>query len=1473
MKNRLPTPPTEKVSQTPRETLSQEQAVQQALLHSFEATRRPWWTTVSAGVLAVSLGMSGASEAARTVNSGTLVPTPIEVAPGVVTVAPKVVSITGTSSGLLATSITAVSNVANLEVGMHVYLSTEAQPRTITGIAGSTVSLDFPLGSGATSVAGNAMIPSLGVISADTVITQLLGSNYTNGTNPPVYPGEIRNSGVAHTITIGQGSYDGIITDGASTTGVIKDTAGILTLSGPSTYSGGTELRAGQLRAGSALAHNPYTGTPETPFGTGVIKLVAGQLSGVNGITVANPIDIRDGATTVLTLGTESDSRNNSNANTSGGGSVPIDISNEATFHLTGDVVLTDNARLNVLSSVRLGGVVSDPVTGARGITKSGEGVLRMSGASTYSGGTVLEAGELRAESNSVYNPAVIGGGASGFPLSTTSASNSVTALNASAYSIGQVVTGSGAPNALAIPEFDGSLFPLGVIAPAFIANTSGTTLTLSGAASATGATISQIDNNNDPLLPVQIRGVFDSYTASRYALGAGASVSLTGTTIVDLDNASPTFNKRVVSGVTNAASLKIGQSVSGLGIPLGTIIADIDVAGRKVTLSQDVTLAGVSDTTSVTIGATNIATGAFGTGTVVLKGGRLSGDQVLVANAVDIGVATSSATVSVELGRPGSVQAIGDGAFLDNGDRLVISGATTIRQTANISVGSQYDPVTETGYNGASVLLAGPVSGKGFTKLGGGNLWLGNYAVNVATGVQGAVVNSYTGKTIIQEGKLGITDKTDLGASTVKFTGGVLDVSTATTLRQTTVGTGYDIASVIESIDVDQNARLVGGNTTSNVTLLQDGSPNAANAAAVDVLAGRRAVFATGLSGKGGLILEGGELQVANSNSYTGATTVAPGGVLILPTKDAIASSSNIVIRGTLDGSSAATTDGFAFSTTQPVEVKADYDAATNFLNSQGVLRVKNGTSFANANLTVDIASRMGAPQTATGPYGGPSIVQTRVAVAGSSSAIPKVTVKVVPRAVYTIGVEQVESSAPVYVKDFFTAEDTAGAQITDRSRIGAVTGTLVSARPIFKLNWTKDGDALTYTRQSYGVFGQGQNGANFGAYLDKQISATSTKSIPKVLRAADSTFSEGETFTKFLNELSAQPFADMYRSGLGRSLAVLGGLEDRINSLATSASEEGASRKFGYKQVTPVPTRAAAPVASIDDEWAAWLSVYERGSTDKALASDGASKLRNDETGTQMGVERRVGNLKVGLTGATGWGRSTFDTPSTSISSDSWHVGLYTIAPINQLTLDASFMYGLTSNSSTRTPHVNVLFGDTTPDANTYHAKFDSRDLSISVGAAYNMMQPESAFQMAPVLRLTYVNYTQSAFGETEKALDGAYKVDKMDAGTFLSKLGYRVSYTTRAGSAELGADFGAYWQHDWDNSARSVNARLNGGLAGTSYAATSRRGSSDSCLLNGGLQITFSDKYTLRGSAGAEFGGDRNDLNGTVSFGIKF
>jgi hypothetical protein len=584
-------------------------------------------------------------------------------------------------------------------------------------------------------------------------------------------------------------------------------------------------------------------------------------------------------------------------------------------------------------------------------------------------------------------------------------------------------------------------------------------------------------------------------------------------------------------------------------------------------------------------------------------------------------------------------------------------------------------------------------------------------------------------------------------------------------------------------------------------------------------IVAGPGTVFANALSGAGGLYLTQGSLTVAGTNTYTGATNVGnnlgnAAATLVLPNSKSIASSSQISINknGVLDAS-----QGWVFNANQPVSIK-----------DKGQLKIKSSTDFTNANLVID-------PVAATELNANKPIYF----VDNSTNPI-NINIKL-------------DLSANRYTD--FIAHPYVGATNTSAfvggSYTGTITGSVTSASPLYVLSTTNT--VTNIQRVSFSSFARGTAAQNFGAYLDQQVGNGNT--VDKTLINIETNVTDAAVISKILQEESAQPFADMFRTGVHRSLAVLGGLEDRVSSIATSRTGNESVAKLGVKQVRPMAksNAPAAPAPSGEDGWDAWAS---------------------DEAGTQIGIERRIGDLTIGLTGATGWGRTRFESPEVRINSDSWHIGLYTVAPIGPVTLDASVMYGYADNDSTRTPHVAALVPALGPDVQN-HGRFDSQDLTLSLGAAYNMLPADSAFQAAPVLRLTFVDYTQSGFGETNQtaAGAGAYNVGKMSASTFLSKLGYRVSYNVRSGSTEYGADLAAYWQHDWDNKGRGVDVSMKDGAAGTSYRAVGRKDSSDSVLINGGLQATFDDKYFIRGSGAIEFGGIRQDLIGTVTVGVKF
>ena len=256
--------------------------------------------------------------------------------------------------------------------------------------------------------------------------------------------GTITNNGPgAATLTIANSIvFDGAITDGANALALRLQGSGTQTLGGNSTYSGGTTLAAGSL----------LTVTHSNALGTGALRFegLGSTLALNDTISLANDIHLAAGATAVFTVGSGTgrlmgdivsnggDLFKEGNGELVLGGAVDagriflnrgsltsaaplggdisdtasLIVSQNATFNVqgnekiyevisTGRVTLANGAQLT-LGRDRDGGTdysssSSNAISGAGSLRKEGDNRLTLRGANTYSGGTRLAAGTLRA--------------------------------------------------------------------------------------------------------------------------------------------------------------------------------------------------------------------------------------------------------------------------------------------------------------------------------------------------------------------------------------------------------------------------------------------------------------------------------------------------------------------------------------------------------------------------------------------------------------------------------------------------------------------------------------------------------------------------------------------------------------------------------------------------------------------------------------------------------------------------------------------------------------------------------------------------------------------------------------------------------------------------------------------------------------------------------------------------------------------
>lgn len=145
----------------------------------------------------------------------------------------------------------------------------------------------------------------------------------------------------------------------AGTGALTKWGDGTLTLAAANTYSGGTILAAGTLAAGDDAA-----------LGTGTLQLAGGTLTASGGArTLANAVTLT--------------------ADTTLGGAQALTFAGNWTLAKNRDLTVANSAPTTISGSIGEAG-------GSRGLAKYGAGMLVLTGANTYTGGTLIAEGTVK---------------------------------------------------------------------------------------------------------------------------------------------------------------------------------------------------------------------------------------------------------------------------------------------------------------------------------------------------------------------------------------------------------------------------------------------------------------------------------------------------------------------------------------------------------------------------------------------------------------------------------------------------------------------------------------------------------------------------------------------------------------------------------------------------------------------------------------------------------------------------------------------------------------------------------------------------------------------------------------------------------------------------------------------------------------------------------------------------------------------
>jgi len=521
---------------------------------------------------------------------------------------------------------------------------------------------------------------------------------------------------------------------------------------------------------------------------------------------------------------------------------------------------------------------VSGVISGAGSLAQSGNGVLTLTGANTYAGGTTIDNGTLSVFSDDNLGDAsgslTFNGGTLQFGSSFNLASTREITLNAGggtidtnsyATTISQAMTGSGG---LTVTDSAGSgtltLTGANTYTGSTTINTGGT-LALSG----TGSIASSSD--------VTANGTFDisntTTGASIVSLDGSGNVNL-GTQSLSLTNASGAFSG-VISG---SGSLNVAG-------PIEILLGENTYTGGTTVGSGTDLLIGDQGTTGSIVGnVTNNGYLLFDRSDAITYAGVVSGTG---------GLYQYSATGTLTL--TGASTFTGNAAIF--GGTLALSGNGSVADAYNVIDYGTFDISNTT--NGASIIsLNGNSSGN--VNLGAQTLTLtnafdefdgiiaGSGGLTVAAGNETLTgTNTYTGDTTISGGTLAITSGGSVASTANVIDNGALIVDgVGSSITATGGGTPFQVGS--------NNGTGNGSLTVSNgASVTSDGElnigQNAGDTGTVTVTSGAQVVAAASINvgkyGSGMLtVSDGGSvnssfLSIADQAGSTGTVTVTDAG------------------------------------------------------------------------------------------------------------------------------------------------------------------------------------------------------------------------------------------------------------------------------------------------------------------------------------------------------------------------------------------------------------------------------------------------------------------------------------------------------------------------------------------------------------------------------------------------------------------
>lgn len=1283
--------------------------------------------------------------------------------------------------------------------------------------------------------------------------------------------GTITNNGPgASVLTIANGiDFNGAITDGTSPLALRLQGSGTQTLGGNNSYSGGTTLAGGTT----------LTAAHSRALGTGVLRFegLGSTLALDDTISLANGISLASGATAVFSVGSGTGRLMGGIAGNGGdlfkegngelvlGGAVDAgriflnrgnltsaagaDISNtaslivsqNATFNVqgnekihevigTGRVTLANGAQLT-LGRDRVGGTdyssaSTNLITGTGSLRKEGTNRLTLRAANTYSGGTSLTGGTLRAGITGALGTGALtidGQGTTLTLIDNVRLNNAITLdqgdLNVEVES-GTATLGGRITRANLAEARDfhkngpGTLILAGNGSDVLRAHVNSGLLQVDGAITAqtlqvaNAAGLSGIGTVNANV-SVANGGTLHGRSDQTLTINGNLALNSGSTVEVELDAPST----RALFGVGGSLTLDGRLNITGTGNYGVGVYRLFDYDGTLTDNGLDVTAQPAGMTATVQTGVARQVNIVVGAG-----GGPVwqfwDGSQTTANGQVDGGTGTwSNATNWTDANGQGNAAWGGGYAAFQGGP-----GTVTVAPDG-VSVNGLQFAVNSYSLDGGPITLAAPQT---VIRVGDGTNQSTGFVVRIGADLTGAGgllktdlgrlvltgTNSYQGDTFVQNGTLegstnsirnnivnnGIVvfNQTQDGSfsGNVDGEGGVMIKDGAGTLRLTGRSTldwsiwGGALSSTTEAFRGNLDIR--GGAT---MRFEQNASGSYAGAAHSSGNGDGRLEIA---AGAGNTITFTGD-----SSGFTGITTVETGA---------------LAMNGQLGGRLAVTANGRL----QGSGTVGDTTVAGT---------VAPGNSIGTLNVAGNIVFNPG------------STYEVEIDAAGQSD-------RIVAAGTATIngGAVNVLAGAGNYAQQTrYTILTAAGGRT---GTFTSVTSNLAFLAPA--LGYDAGNVYLTMTRN-------GTSFRNVGLTWNQVSAGGGIESLGPGSPVHNAVLSlSADQARNAFDQLSGEIHASARTALVEDSRFLRNAVNNRLRAASGSTGAAGDS-VVAYENGKPV----AAPATT--DRFAFWGQGF--GSWGRADGNGNAAKLEHKTGGFFIGADAPVfGNWRLGA--VAGYSRTDFDVKGRQSSgeSDNYHLGLYGGANWGAFALRTGAAYTWHDIATNRTVGFPGLSDRLKGDYGAGTTQFFGE---LAYGFAMG------ATRIEPFANLAYVNLRTDGFRETGGA--AALVGTSADTDATFTTLGLRAQTVVSLGGANLTAKATLAWRHAFGDVTPLATLRFTGGGNGFGIAGVPI--ARNAALIEAGLDYAIAPNASLGLSYGGQFGSGVADHAAKANINVRF